>query len=360
MANLNYARFLPDLLASLQRQTLEHWQCIVVDDGSTDGSVELIQSAAEDDPRFVLVTKPGGGPAGALRAALPWASGDVIAFVDSDDALLPSRLHDIVAAFRAEPDAGMVVHPLHLIGSDGVLLGRTPLRGTPLHGDLRPQLLTLGGRVGGMGVTSGMAIRRSIVDWLAERSLLPERGTLPDEFLRRVAPLLAPVAAIEHPLGLRRVHGQNISTSSVDRLAAFVQRAYDEQVDILRRQNEVLSALGSTHRFRDDHDLDLLTLAYATARLTGSAETRADAARSLRSAPTFQALRGIQRWFWTLAPRTPTRVFAPLLSVLLSPNGIKPLLNHLRFRIGRSDEAAPGLTVASTREVFRRALRRRW
>lgn len=356
--SFNYARFLPDLLSGVQAQTFDQWQCIVVDDGSTDGSSSLVERAATEDPRFVLVRKPGGGPAGALAAALPSITGDIVVLVDSDDTLLPNRLCEVVAAFRADPQVGMVIHPLLVVGSDLALIGRMPLRQQMLHGDLRAQMIALGGRVGGMGVTSGMAVRRELLDWLGERSLLPQRGMLPDEFLRRVMPLLTMVAAIPHPLGLRRVHGENISGSSTARLTSFVERALEEQFEIFRLQNAVLRALGSTLQFRSEHDLDLLTLTYARARLTGSGARTA--LRSLRSAPTFRSLGGAQRWFWTVAPWAPRRLFAALLAALLSPNGVKPLVNHLRFRlIARLGDATQG-DLLGTAEVLRRALRRHW
>jgi glycosyltransferase involved in cell wall biosynthesis len=88
-------------IASVQRQTFEDWELIVVDDGSTDGTASLIEGS---DPRLVLIRQENQGVNGARNAAMLRARGGYIAFLDSDDEWLPHHLELSVAFFRAFPD----------------------------------------------------------------------------------------------------------------------------------------------------------------------------------------------------------------------------------------------------------------
>ena len=97
------AEFLPDALRSVQTQTLSDWEHILVDDGSTDGSLELIQEAAAADPRIRLLRTQGrSGPARARNQGLECASGKYAAFLDADDLWLPQKLKHCVAWMKSQ------------------------------------------------------------------------------------------------------------------------------------------------------------------------------------------------------------------------------------------------------------------
>ncbi len=82
----NVEKYLDDCLHSVKVQTLEDIEVIIVDDGSTDGSSEIIESYVESDPRFKLVSQVNGGLSDARNSGLKLARGSYIAFLDSDDA----------------------------------------------------------------------------------------------------------------------------------------------------------------------------------------------------------------------------------------------------------------------------------
>jgi CDP-glycerol glycerophosphotransferase len=82
----NVETYLAECLDSLIGQTLQEMQFIVVDDGSTDGSVDILTAYAERDPRFVVLhTRSNGGPGAARNRGVAAATGRYITFLDSDD-----------------------------------------------------------------------------------------------------------------------------------------------------------------------------------------------------------------------------------------------------------------------------------
>lgn len=81
----NVEKYLPTTLESIQRQTFKNWECIVVNDGSTDNSGEICARFGAKDKRFKILNTPNGGVSTARNKALEVATGEYVAFVDSDD-----------------------------------------------------------------------------------------------------------------------------------------------------------------------------------------------------------------------------------------------------------------------------------
>ena len=94
----NTAPFLGYCLNSLVSQSYPHWQAILIDDGSTDGSRDIAQRYTQLDPRFQLHSVPNGGVSKARNLALQYASGKYLHFLDSDDVLAPETLERQVNA----------------------------------------------------------------------------------------------------------------------------------------------------------------------------------------------------------------------------------------------------------------------
>ncbi len=85
ISNYNYARYIADALESVSCQTLQNWECIVVDDGSTDDSVKIIKQYVKKDKRFKLIQQEHLGVSAGRNAGLDVARGKYIGFLDSDD-----------------------------------------------------------------------------------------------------------------------------------------------------------------------------------------------------------------------------------------------------------------------------------
>lgn len=81
----NTAEYLPECIESIRRQTLKEIEIICVDDGSTDGSSDILDEYALRDDRIRVIHKDNGGPASARKAGLRAANGQYIGFADSDD-----------------------------------------------------------------------------------------------------------------------------------------------------------------------------------------------------------------------------------------------------------------------------------
>jgi glycosyltransferase involved in cell wall biosynthesis len=88
----NGERWLSHALESALAQTFTDFELVVVDDGSTDGSVSIVQSFAERDPRVRLVRTAHAGLAPARTVSLAEAGGQLVAFLDADDEWVPERL----------------------------------------------------------------------------------------------------------------------------------------------------------------------------------------------------------------------------------------------------------------------------
>jgi glycosyltransferase involved in cell wall biosynthesis len=96
----NGARFVSEALRSVKIQTLPADEIIVGDDGSSDGSADIVR---REHPDFVLIARPRGGPAAARNAGARRARCEALAFLDHDDLWPPGRNAALLEAWRAHP-----------------------------------------------------------------------------------------------------------------------------------------------------------------------------------------------------------------------------------------------------------------
>lgn len=98
----NAEKYLARCLDSIIRQSYEEWEIIAVDDGSKDGSYQILRSYADRDMRIIAMTKENEGPGLTRNRALDMASGDYIVFVDSDDYIESTYFEKIVNCVQQE------------------------------------------------------------------------------------------------------------------------------------------------------------------------------------------------------------------------------------------------------------------
>ncbi len=121
MPSYNYSRFLDQAIGSVIGQTWPHWELLVVDDGSDDGSVGLVRGYAARDPRVKLLQHPDKGNHGlapSLELGIETARYETLAFLESDDTWRPDSLE--VRLERMEiSGAGMVFSNVELVSEEG-------------------------------------------------------------------------------------------------------------------------------------------------------------------------------------------------------------------------------------------------
>ena len=121
MAAKNYARFLPAAVESVLSQTVPDWELLILDDGSTDDTPAAARPfLADRRVRYFRADKLGQPRAKNLGIGL--ARGEFVAFLDADDAWLPTKLEKQLALFASQPDVGVVFCRRHLIDESGNIL----------------------------------------------------------------------------------------------------------------------------------------------------------------------------------------------------------------------------------------------
>ena len=111
----NAGPWLARCLDSIAAQTFARWECILVDDGSTDASGEMCDQYARQDPRFLVLHKENGGVSSARNAGLDAARANTLVFVDADDAVAPDLLQQAMGLLEEQPEAmvawGLAMEP---------------------------------------------------------------------------------------------------------------------------------------------------------------------------------------------------------------------------------------------------------
>ena len=101
----NCEQLLPATLRSIQDQSWQDWECILVDDGSTDRTPEIAREYAGQDPRFRAITQKNTGTCGARNRGYAESNpgSRYVTFMDHDDVWLPGALNSLVASAEANP-----------------------------------------------------------------------------------------------------------------------------------------------------------------------------------------------------------------------------------------------------------------
>ena len=115
----NRARFIGKAIESVQRQTLPDWEYVIVDNGSTDNTRDVVREYAAKDPRVKLIEYNRNVIAESLNVGVKHASGKYIAQLDSDDEYLPHTLAKMTSALNSNPTWGLAISYYELMDEDG-------------------------------------------------------------------------------------------------------------------------------------------------------------------------------------------------------------------------------------------------
>jgi glycosyltransferase involved in cell wall biosynthesis len=102
----NYSHFLFETLGDIQKQTYQNWECIIVDDGSSDNTKEVVAQIVKKDQRFIYIYQNNKGPNAARNNGINHSKGEFIQFLDADDKMEHHKLEVQVKFFSGEILAG--------------------------------------------------------------------------------------------------------------------------------------------------------------------------------------------------------------------------------------------------------------
>jgi len=204
VTSYNYDRYLAASIESALNQSYAHIEVIVVDDGSTDSSREVIESFGS---RCVSIFRDNGGEAAASFSGLKASHGEIVLFLDSDDSLDPNAVEKIVAAWR--PGCTKVQFYLRIVDGGGCPLGRRmPNIDFVPDGEITKCLFHYGYYPS--PPTTGNGYERAfLLEALSEMKQEWRNGI--DGYLNGLAPLHGAVISITIELGSYRMHDKNMS-----------------------------------------------------------------------------------------------------------------------------------------------------
>jgi len=211
--NYNYGRFLQQAIDSALNQTYSHFEIIVVDDGSSDNSQEIIMTYGD---KIIPIFQENGGQASAFNAGFAASRGEVICFLDADDIFSPEKATEIARTFTEYEDAGWCFHILKFFSENQE---NFPQRIDMLDSavfDLRAKM-----KLGKLTIphinlaTSGMCFRRSLLELILP---MPETIKITsDDYIKYISLGLQPGFILFKELSFQRIHGNNAYTFRADK-----------------------------------------------------------------------------------------------------------------------------------------------
>jgi glycosyltransferase involved in cell wall biosynthesis len=211
--NYNYGDYLGAAIESALGQTYAHTEVIVVDDGSTDHSDQVLTQYQQ---RVQVVQQTNGGQASAFNRGFAASQGEIICFLDADDLFAPDKVEQVVAALQTDAALGWCFHPLTMWQVQSGKQQPSIATGTAGIYDLRSRIQQgqLTGHMPIPMVTSGLCFRRSLL-----QQLLPMPTVIritSDDYLKYAALGLASGYVLLDDLATQRLHGNNAYTARDD------------------------------------------------------------------------------------------------------------------------------------------------
>lgn len=200
----NYGRFLAETIDSALNQNYPRTEVIVIDDGSTDNSREVM---ARYGTRIIPILQENRGQAAAFNEGFRHSHGEVILFLDSDDALFPHAATNAVEAFQDE--RVIKAHwPLFVVDEEGIRTGKMCPKLALAEGDLREDVLRGGPWSIPTPPTSCNAWTRRFLEKVMPIPEAPYR-ICADSYIITLGWVSGTTRLVRKPQGLYRVHGKN-------------------------------------------------------------------------------------------------------------------------------------------------------
>ncbi len=239
----NYGHFIKEAIKSVLSQSFSDLEVIVVDDGSTDGTKNVISTF--NDSRISYIFQNNGGLSSARNNGLINSSGEYIGFLDADDLWMPEKLELQLSIFKKKQNVGLVYTGYEVIDYSGTCIATRNVH--KIEGDLISQLI-LGNIVSGSATTS--LVRRKCYETVGLFDSTLKSCEDWDMWLRIA--LIAEFDYIDQPLAKIRLHGGNMTCDPrcmENGLFSVVEKFYSE--DNLSSELKLLKPMALVRAHRD-------------------------------------------------------------------------------------------------------------
>ncbi len=145
MPAYNVGLYVRQAVESILAQTFNDFEFIIIDDGSTDDTLAIVQELAARDSRLRVISRPNVGVAATANEAIGYCQGEFLARIDGDDVAMPARLEKQLAYMRANPQCVVVGSAVLLIDEAGLPLFEMP-HVKFSHDEIEDALWSAGGR----------------------------------------------------------------------------------------------------------------------------------------------------------------------------------------------------------------------
>lgn len=212
ITNYNYASYLGEAIDSALNQTYPNLEVIVVDDGSTDRSREIIASYQD---RIIPVLQENHGQAAAVNAGFATSKGEIICFLDADDVWLPTKVEEVVKAIVSASNAAVVYHKIQNIDKEGSLMGLPWPPHPVIRGDISHKVAQTGGWWPWPPSTA-LSFTRTFLTQVLD---IPEQEYrfFADAYPADLAPFFGNIVGLNQVLSYFRLHGANNWSNSARR-----------------------------------------------------------------------------------------------------------------------------------------------
>lgn len=243
----NCTTFIGQAIDSVLRQSLAPYEIIVVDDGSTDRSADIVADYAARYSCITLIRKKNGGHSSAVNAGFAASTSDVVTFLDQDDLFYPNKIEILAQEWAKHPRAQLIYHRLQTIDREGLRKG-WPWPKTVVQGDVSEKLYSTAGWWP-LPTTSGLSFARHYL----ERVLpMPEgKKIYPDTYLAAPAAFTGEVVGLPQCLGAYRVHENN----TINLVFHETTEAGDPRVSTPEQPNRQLIAENKLRQLQMEFDL---------------------------------------------------------------------------------------------------------
>lgn len=209
LANFNGSRFLKEAIQSVLMQKDAELELILVDDGSTDSSIEIMRSFELSHPDKIIITvhDENRGQGAGFNSGLSLVKGELVSFIDSDDIWYPHKLQSVEDLYSLNPNAVLLHHNLHFLKGSEVT--KQMILDTMAMGDLSARIQNTKTPLKQwppFAPTSGLTFPSKV---LSKMLPCPEVRVCADMYPTFAVVPMGPIIADYRALGAYRIHAHN-------------------------------------------------------------------------------------------------------------------------------------------------------